>query len=350
MGHHYAVCRRWHGLALGLLLFLPACLEPFSGSNVQFDFAPAVQTAADRGATPQPEQPPADTYYAFYAADYVYRDVEPADGRPDLDMNGEPLVDRAYIFEVQRFEIKTVIDRASPCFIDVEGAPFPGIHITQHAAKMREVKGVMNPFDPAVPRNDAIDVLTADRRVELLSQLEDDLKAVTSFSTFQYPATAAADNCGVMDQIPHPTCTSNESNAVRLRICKDLWEQAGPDFYEGSDKVFTLPLNGKFYGMVEGMNPINDGFVGGAGVYVDEDLAGFDAFLVNWQFKDLNGDGAPDVPTGVEPSETGYQYLTGRGERITRGLISASLRNLNDVTIRGTLAVFPDLGDDDVTF
>src|SRR5690349_12254274 len=143
---------------------------------------------------------------------------------------------------------------------------------------------------------------------------------------------------------------SDEGNAVRLRLCQAQWEQAGEDFYEGSDKVFTLPLNGKFYGMVEGMNPINEGFVGGAGVYVDEELANADAFMVNWQFKDYNDDGNPDVPGGVTPSDIGYPYLQGRAQRIQRGVISTPLRNLNDVTIRGDLAVFPNLGHDDVNF
>lgn len=350
MGHHFAVCRLRHGLALGLCLSsIPACIEPNSGSNVQFDFSEGVQTAADRGTTPQPEQPAADTFYTLYAVDYVFRDAD-GDGRHDLDENGEPLVDQAFVFDVQRFEIRKLIDRASPCFIDVEGAPFPGIHITMYGEKMREVKGVTNPFDPAVPRNDAIDVLTADRRMELLPRLETELRSVASMSNYQYPAAGPADDCGTMTQIPHPSCMSDESNAVRLRLCKEQWELAGPDFYEGSDKVFTLPLNGSFFGIVEGRNPINDGEVGGAGVYVDEDLTGIDHFMINWQYKDLNGDGAPDVPAGVTGQDLGFPYLAGPAERIARGVISATLRNQNSTQIRAELAVFPDLGDDDVNF
>jgi hypothetical protein len=349
MGHHYAVCRFWHGLALGVLS-LPACLEPSGGSNLTLDFAEAVQTAAAPGVTPQPEQPPADTYYAFFATDYVFRDAD-GDGRVDRDANGEPIAEQAYIFEVQHFEIKTVINRGSPCFIDVEGAPFPGIHITQYAEKMKEDRGVVDPFDPNVPYNDAVDVLTAERRMELLPALQDELKAVTSMSTFRYPATTAMGECGPVSQIPHPSCMDDESNAVRLRLCKEQWAAAGPDFYEGSDKVFTLPLNGQFYGMVEGMNPINEGFVGGAGIYIDEDLTGFDHFFINWQYKDLDGDGTPDTPAGVTPSALGFAYLEGRAERISRGVISASLRNLNRPnTIRAEAAVFPNLGDDDVNF
>lgn len=350
MGHHIAVCRHWPGFVLGVLL-LPGCLgvEPFGGSNVQFDFAEDVQVAAARGATPDPEQPPADTYYSLYATDFVYRDDD-GDGKPDVDMNGEPLVQQAFTVEVHRFEIRAVIDRTSPCFIDTEEAPFPGVHVTQYGAKMREVKGVTDPLDPNVPYNDAVDVLTADRRMELLPRLESEVKAVTTMSTYQYPATAAADDCGTTTAIPHPTCMDDAANAVRLRLCKEAWAAAGADLYEGSDKVFTLPLSGRLFGMVEGMNPVNDvGLIGGASITVDENLVGFDAFSVNWQYKDLDGDGAPDAPAGME-RPSGTLYMRGTAEHITRGVINATLRNLTDNNIRGELAVFPDLGHDDVHF
>ncbi len=362
MGYQSAVCRHWPGLVMAVSC-LPGCfIEPNSGSNLEFDFAEAMQTAADRGTTPQPEQPPADTFFTLYATDFEYYD-EDGNGRPDLDMNGEPLVRQAFVFEVQRFEVRKLIDRASPCFIDVEGSRFPGIHVTQVAAKIRVELGVTNPFDPLVPYNDAVDVLTADRRMELLPRLENELKAVASTDAtvepgredFLYPATApvgptgcAETNPGLTD-LPHPTCFDDASNALRLRLCRQLWVIAGEDFYEGSDKVYTLPLNGNFYGMVEGMNPVNDGFVGGAGIYVDENLVGHDAYTVNWQYKDLNGDGQPDAPAGME-SEIGQPYLFGRSEHITRGVVNATLRNLNSRTIRGELAVFPNLGDDDVHF
>ena len=43
------------GLALGLA---GACVEPFDGSNIQIDFATAVQTATRPGQAPAPLQPP----------------------------------------------------------------------------------------------------------------------------------------------------------------------------------------------------------------------------------------------------------------------------------------------------
>ncbi|MBE7453404.1 MAG: hypothetical protein HS111_32435 [Kofleriaceae bacterium] len=368
MGHHIAVCRRRPGLVLGAGLVvagLVGCIEPLRGSNVQFDFAEGVPAVADRGATPNGEQPPADTFLALYAVDLEFVDAD-GDGRVDLDANGEPIASTAHLYEVHRFEIRKLINRASPCFIDIEGAPFPGVHVTQYGRKMRERIGIdlddpSAPYDDSLPRNDAIDALTADRRMELLPRLENELKAVTSTDSlgqvgradFQYPATAPVGTCadttpGLAD-LPHPTCLDDASNALRLRLCQELWAEAGPDFYEGSDKVFTLPLNGKFYGLVEGENPINSGFVGGAGFYVDENLLGVDAYVVNWQYKDLDGDGIPDAPGGVV-IDTGSPYLFGRTHVISRGVVSATMRNLYDSHIRAEMAVFPDLGSDRVNF
>ncbi len=361
MGLDYGVCRYWPGLVLAVAC-LPGCIEPLGGSSVQFTFAEGVQPATPRGQTPEPEQPPSDTFFTLYSADFDYYD-EDGNGRPDLDLNGEPLVREVYLYEVQRFEIRQLIDRSSPCFIDIEGAEFAGVHVTQHARKMRESRGVTNPLDPNVPYTDAVDVLTADKRNELLPRLENDLKAVTSSDAyvepgradFQYPATAPMGASGCVEtnpgltDLPHPTCIDDASNALRLRLCHELWAAAGPEYYEGSDKVFTLPLNGTFRGIVEGTNPKNGGFVGGAALFVDENLIGHDAFVINWQYKDLDGDGAPDAPAGMA-SELGFQYLGGRAEHITRGVINASLRNANSREIRAELSVFPELGDDDVHF
>ncbi|HUQ05475.1 MAG TPA: hypothetical protein VM261_23395 [Kofleriaceae bacterium] len=335
------------------------------GSNVQIDFGEGVPAAADRGVAALTGQAPADTFFTLYAADYKYADVD-GDGRSDVDMNGEPVITEAYLFEVQRFEIRKLINRSSPCFIDLPGGAgdegrtlFPGIHITQHAAKVREVLGVTNPLDPAVPYDDAVRVLTADRRVELLPRLENELKAVTSSDAtveagvpdFEYPPTTAPGECGgSVSAIPHPTCTDDESNALRLRLCQEAWAEAGPSWYEGSDKVFTLPMNGRFYGLVEGMNPINDGFVGGSGFYVDENLVGHDAYLIRYQWKDYDGDGMPDVPAGQTFDEIGKPYLEGHSEHFSRGVTNATFRHATEVGVRGELAVFPELSDDSVHF
>ena len=126
-----------HRLAGALVVIGAAagCVAPFDGSNLQIDFALAVQTAARPGQTPQPQQPPAGTHYELYAADQVFR-TDP-DGNPVLDDHGQPILDQTFLFEVTRFEIRPVIDRSSPCFIELEDTEFPGLHVTMYEQQVK---------------------------------------------------------------------------------------------------------------------------------------------------------------------------------------------------------------------
>lgn len=330
-----------------------ACVEAFDGSNVQLDLAGGVQTNTPPGSTPAPDQPPENTHYVLYAVDNVYRTN--ADGTPVIDGSGAPVIDRTYLFEVKRFMVRPVIDTSSPCLIDIEATRFPGIHVTQYAAAVRAQTGITDPFAPNQNYDDVVDVLTADRRVSNLSQLQTSMKAVTSAADFRYPAigTACVGQTGADPLlIPPATCTDEPSNMQRLALCRSLWK-ANPDWYEGSDKVFTLPLSGSFFGMVEGMNPINGGFVGGSSFFVDDNLVGLDAYLVNWQYDDLDHDGQPDFPASLpaaERSATGYVYMQGVPRSVTRGTISVSLAHASNPRITAQMVVFPNLGDDSVNF
>lgn len=329
--------RVWLGLALA---GLAGCVEPFDGSNLQIDFGAGVQVAAAPGQTPQPDQPPADTHFVLYAADLVTAE----DGT----------ITQAYQFAVTEFQIRPVIDSTSPCFIELEETRFPGLHVTQVLAKIQEVTGVTDPFAPGLPPADVTDVLNAIRRMDFLPRLESSLKTVTAYQPFHYPATAAAGQCppASADALPHPGCRDDASNAQRLRRCRALWADH-PDRYEGSDKVFTLPLNGHYLGMVEGTNPINQGFVGGSSMFVDENLVDHDAYLINWQYDDLDGNGTPDFPPTLpvaERSATGYPYLLGRPVSITRGVTTVPMHHPTNSSINAELAIIPNLGRDDVHF
>ncbi len=330
-----------------------ACVEAFDGSNVQIDLAQGVQTNTPPGETPAPDQPPVNTHFALYAVKNVYK--LDASGMPTLDANGLPLIDHNYQFLVKEFVIRPVIDLASPCFIDLEDTRFPGIHVTQYAAAVRAATGITDPFAPNQNAGDVTDVLTADRRIELLPRIASSLKAVTSFANYRYPAigTACAGAAGADPRlIPPTTCTDAASNAQRLALCRAAWK-ANPDWYEGSDKVFTLPLNGQFYGMVAGTNPVNQGFVNGASFNVDPNLVDIDAYLMNWQYDDLDHDGKPDFPATLpmdQRSDTGWVYMRGVPESVARGVITVPLRHLINPRLRGTLAIFPNLGHDDVHF
>lgn len=341
------------GLAAG-------CVEPFPGSNVQLDFSQ--DTPVRSGNDPDGFTPPVDTYLTLWALDNVY--AVDADGNPIFDADGDPVVASSTFFEVQKFEFQPVINPSSPCFIEIGADRFPGVHVTQVAAKLRatlceQYGQPATCFDtPTNPPNgatedDVTDVLTVNRRMELLPSLAGVVKAVTTYSTYQYPTPAS--DCTISgDTLPANSCLDDASNAQRLRVCQAIWD-GQPDFYEGSDKVFTLPLNGKLYGMGEGMNPINGvGLFGGAQMFVDEVVGGADALTINWQFKDYNGDGTPDYPANFlddhDESATGYVFMSGTPYVVARGVVNAVLVNPFRATVNATVAIFTDLGDDDLHF
>jgi hypothetical protein len=336
-------------LALGsvLMLFTPACVDPYRGANIQLAFDDGVHTPAPTADDAIFGRPPPNTYYTFWAVRNIYDD----DGN----------LEDAYFFRIQDFEIQPAINPASPCFIDLEGSRFPGLHVTQIAQKMREDTGVYDPYDPQYADDDprVIDVLTADVRRGNLSRIRDGVKAVTSFSNAQYPyVDMDPDAPCVADpgSIPPPHCRDEESNRIRLALCTAFWRE-NPGFYEGSDKVYTLPLSapyGEWYGAVSTRNPINDiSSINGAAMFVDTILDDFDVLLMNWQYKDLDGDGQPDYPDDFpdeSKSRIGFHYMSGVPRQEVRGVLYVSLRNRSFSSITGEAAIYPNLGKDDVRF
>jgi hypothetical protein len=352
-------------IAVGTLgLAATGCLEPFAGSSLQANIS---GTVAPEGTHESgilfdgSARPPANTYYTWYAVDEIYQ--RDAEGKIVRDGDGNPVVETAYVFEVAKFEIKPVVDVSSPCFIELPNTAepnIPGLHATQFMNAMSQRTGITDPLNPPAdaPEGDIIDMLGAQRRMGLLGPLATQVKAITSFPDDsagypQYPPVA--DTCVEDDpgydraEIPPPNCINEESNALRLELCQAFWD-AHPFYYEGSDKVFTLPLNGQFLGVVTGVNPVNQGFLGGSSMFVDPDLSGIDVLMMNYQYKDLDGDGQPDYPAGVEPSELGFHFMSGRPESRTRGVINFSIRHFFISRISAEVAVFPDLDSDDVNF
>src|SRR5262245_60770385 len=261
---------------LGVMLC--ACVEGFTGSNVQMDLSPGTPVEASPGATPAATEIPSNAHYTLYAIRHG-----------DL---GDSL------FEVDQFEIHRIVDLASPCFIDVgEHVPHPGLHVSQFAQVIAAdngftvTNGVVDLANPPAAATDAqkIDVATAVQRQINVEALASDLgiKAVTSASVATYPNFAP--DCNGPDMlVPPPTCTDDASNARRLALCQTAW-QADGNLFEGTDRVLTSPLNGVTHGMVDGLNPLNLAPVGGAQLYVDESLASASAFAIYWQFDDANG-------------------------------------------------------------
>jgi hypothetical protein len=323
-----------------LALLAAGCVEAFPGANVQIDFSSATPTPARRGTAPVGQQPPADTYFSLYAS------------KETLDDSGA--VVRTDQFEVERFEIRPVIDLSSPCFIDLEDSRYPGIHVSRFYERLLNEVGIGEDGDPTRPpagidRNDLIDALTAQVRDTNLPRLQAAVKTVASASlTFDYQNVVAGTDCSnpAEGMIPPPNCDDDESNRIRLAECRRQWE-TDPLFYEGSDKVFALPINGAFYGVVEGQNPVNGGLLGGSALFVDESLVDAATFSVRWQYKDLDNNGEPDDPSA---GPIGVLFMEGRPEVRTRGTLNARLVNDVQLAVAAEMVVFTDLARDDVAF
>ena len=322
------------------LLTLAGCIDEYSGSNVELDFAPntKVQASAFRAATA--EELPNNIHFTLYAFSETY------------DSSGTLI---GHLFEVTKFEIHHIVDLDSPCYIDRgTHVPFPGLHVSQYADQMMAKYGItdyMNP--PAGTSQEAlIDVGTAVQRQINVTKLGgvEGIQVVSSASDKGYPGVATT--CDDTSGIPPPMCTDSGANQRRLDACEGAW---GSDkaYFEGTDRVLTQPLNGITNGFVEGSNPVNMAPVGGAAFFVDTELADFDGFAVYWQFDDANHDGMPDYPSTVPQSERtplGKLILFGRPEHPTRGVIHVHMINLEDPLAGAELAIFANIDQDDVHF
>ncbi|MGN6104930.1 MAG: hypothetical protein ACTHU0_07495 [Kofleriaceae bacterium] len=311
--------------ALLALVGLVGCVDGFRGSNVQIDLAPTTPVQASPGATPGPGELPSNVHFRIYAID---RAEDPADPEQDI----------LRMFEIQRFEIHKLVDLSSPCFIDVgTHVPFPGLHVSQFATKMAEVTGitdVANP-PPGASERDRIDQATAVQRMRNVEALggAHGIKAVVSASSGGYPPVDA--NCNGSG-LPPPSCMDDASNARRLAACQAAWK-GDPQLFEGTDRVLTSPLNGTTFGMVVGLNPVTPVPVGGASFYVEHALDTIDEYAIYYQ---TDGDAGP-----------GTIFLAGRTTRTTRGVRHVHLTSpLLPTTYSAEMAIFADLGEDDVNF
>lgn len=320
---------------------LCACVDGFTGSNVQMDLSPGTPVEASPGVTPAANEIPQNAHYTLYAIRHG-----------DL---GDSL------FEVEQFEVHRIVDLLSPCFIDVgDHVPHPGLHVSQFAQVIAADNGftvtggnvdLANP-PPGATDAQKIDVATAVQRQANVEALASDMgiKAVTSASVATYPAVAADCN-GPDTQIPPPTCTDEASNQRRLALCQAAWA-SDANLWEGTDRVLTSPLNGSTHGFVDGLNPINLAPVGGAQLYVNTELSDADAYAIYWQFDDANGDGKPDFPDPPPPdqSPTGTLMFYGTPEMQTRGVLHVHMTSPLSPQLTTEMAIFVDLGDDNVHF
>jgi len=323
---------------LGVLVSFAAsgCVEPFSGSNVQFTLSGAhiPGTPSDFG------RPPPGTHYEFHAFELI----------TDTDMDGNEVVVQTFTHKIANFEVRPMVDTSSPCFIEVHNTPFPGLHSTQVARKLREVYGIDDPYNPpaGADAGEIIDILTADRRMDGQGLIETGIKAITTHDPSEYPSDIPA-----IDRI------DEASNDLRRQKCRAFWADH-PLKYEGSDQVFTLPHNSPWIGAVDGADPRNSVFIGGAKIEVEAGLIGIDGMLMNWQYDctpaDLLAEGldcTPDYPDTLaddQKSDLGVHYMAGNAVAKTRGVINVPLESRTFSQLSGEIAIFANLDNDQVHF
>jgi hypothetical protein len=326
-GYHFSVRVPDVRLATQLIgavvvIALGGCVNGFRGSNIQLDLLPG--TPVQARVTEMPDLPrvlPANSHFTIYA----------------IQQDGEQ--DR--LFEVQTFEIHRLVDRTSPCFIDVgENVPHPGLHVTRYAARIAQDIGAtdVDTPPPGATERQKQELETANLRIANVNKLAGDtgmpVNVVSSASASVYPSVAAG--CGGPDdQIPPPECMDDASNQLRLTLCQAAW-RADAALFEGTDRVLTAPLNGVTHGMLFGLNPINMAAVGGAQFFVDEALANVDAYAIYFQVD------------GGEPP--GTQLFFGQPTMPTRGVTRVRLVSPSNMLLTAEMAIFADLGEDDVHF
>ena len=303
------------------IVALGGCVDGFRGSNVQLDlFKAATPVQAHVVGAPAAGELPANVHFSIYA----------------IQQNATQ--DR--LFELARFEVHRIVDLTSPCFIDVgEHVPHPGLHVSQYAAKIAEDTGITslaNPPPTATEQQKELAATAVQRQanVGLLASSDMGIVAVTSASASTYPAVASDCN-GPPDQIPPPMCTDDASNQRRLELCQAAWK-ADPNLWEGTDRVLTAPLHGTTHGMVNGTDPISHTPVGGAQFFVDNALENIDAYAIYFQIDGM------DTP--------GTQLYFGKPTMPTRGVQHVDLVSPINPLARAEMAVFTDLGQDDVQF
>jgi hypothetical protein len=295
------------------------CVDGFRGSNVQIDLSPGTPVQAHVMGAQAMGEIPVNSHFTIYA---IQEDAT-----------------QSRLFEIARFELHRIVDVTSPCFIDTgDHVLHQGLHVSQYATKIAEDTGIAdyrNP-PPTATEQQKLMMGTAVQRMANVAALGGPagIKVVTSASSTVYPAVASSCT-GPQEQIPPPNCTDEASNQLRLRLCQAAW-QADEALFEGTDRVLTAPLNGVTHGTALGLNPINMAPVGGAQFFVDNPLIDIDAYAIYVQ------------TDGVDQLDTPLYF--GRPTMVTRGVSHIHLTSPMFPQLTSEMAVFADLGEDDVHF
>jgi hypothetical protein len=327
-------------IAAALSVGAGGCVESYDGSWVEFSLGAGTQLPADvADGNMGFGQPPADTHFEFW--------VQTGNSS----------------FKVAEFLVVSQFNSSFPCFIETGRAQYPGLHSTKYYDRLLE--DALATGDPQTPDPDEVNLLAdADKRMKNMVVVEKGLKAVVGYDPSMTKEIltdlgTAVQNGASIDK------TDDASNANRLKICQAFFDKH-PDFYVGGDKVFSLPLAGHWYGMVEGSDPRSNAPVGGSGFTVPFTFKKFDHLFMNWQFNDAhytaNGELDTSQPTdprilGTQaglgpygPSWTGYYYMGGTPREATRRTINVDLKNQQFPSLNAKMAIFPAINEDDATF
>jgi hypothetical protein len=294
-----------------------SCVEAFDGSKVEVLLGNTTHIPGDEGGG---GRPPSDTHYEMWVL---------------KDNRSFKLID---------FDVVFVIDPSDRCFIEDAESIYPGLHATQVPARLEQdiTAGGHTPSD-----EEAGDIYLAQKRVyQDFNLLTDDTNGVKSLVSHEAGLTLAGREA-LYDaaNVPDPTDMSDTANAARLEACNTVFA-AHPMMYVGNDKVFSLPLNGEYYGNTKGRDPRNAAPTGGAKFDVAQVLDDFDVMRVNWQFNDL----ADPRAASYGESQVGYHYLAGTPIHRTRGVVNVILQNNFFNNLRGDVSIFTDLAEDNVMF
>jgi len=271
---------------------------------------------ASVGVTPGPDELPDNIHFTFYAV--------------ENDATSSKL------FAVQQLEIHKIVDLSSPCFIDVgEHVPFPGLHVSQYANMISMQTGIADLSNPPASATEAQKeaAATAVTRMQYVAALGSDMgiKVVSGASAANYPDVAI--DC-VSPGIPPAMCVTDQENKTRLEMCQAFWK-ANPEYFEGTDRVLTQPLNGTTHGFVDGVNPVSFSPVGGAQFFVNTDLGGITEYALYYQT-----DGQPDP---------GTLYMYGTATEPTRGVMHVHMTSPAS-TVHADVAIFTNVDQDDTNF
>ena len=305
----------WSGLGLVALVTGSGCVDTFEGSKVEVLFRRGVHVPGG-----QPEmngdvvynpggRPPAGTHYEMHVA---------------VDSEG------VRVFHMRNFQIAPIVTMEADCFIEGADTIYPvydgeeeprGLHVSQWYDKLL----TLYMEDGSISDAEAGVLADAQSRLASVGALHETVRAVVQYPLgFGAPegkyAQFVADKEALEAALPAREATDPAANGQRFELCQAFFDKY-PNYYVGNDRTISIPTAGELIGVVDGQDPRNLGFIGGADFTIDDVQVPtyMTALRINWQFDDPN-DSRAALYGGRVPR--GYHYMSGTPEFRTRRVIN----------------------------